>query len=162
MPRDVEVDPYHDPDHTDWIWHQEGLYPVHIPAPHYLGRAVNGCQWDGPGFSYELRPGADCVSRIMKVADQVAMRTAGNRRPRIRTALYRLHDSGGRLLYVGITDTPQRRFTEHAKDKHWWPEVAGSAVQWFENRRLALAVEGHAIRTEKPLYNVVHNSPAPG
>ncbi|GAA4824021.1 hypothetical protein [Streptomyces ziwulingensis] len=40
-----------------------------------------------------------------------------------RTALYRLHDTDDRLLYVDISQDPSRRFENHA-DKSWRPEVA--------------------------------------
>lgn len=157
MPETVEVDPYHDPYYTEWILEQEDLYPQHIPARHYLGR-VDGCRWDGPGFSYEPWPGKDYVARIMTTVKTSAWKTAGNRHPRIRTALYRLTDSAGRLLYVGISGDPERRWSEHAADKPWRPEVVESTVEWFDNGRLALAAEATAIRAEKPVHNVVHNS----
>lgn len=158
MPEDVEIQPYHDPDYQDWIWQQEDLYPQRMPARHYLGWALNSCKWDGRGFFYELfpRPDSDSVSRIMRVCGGKVR--AGNRHPRIRTALYRLSDSADRLLYIGITNDPDRRFEQHAKDKPWWPKVSQSTVEWFDNGRLALAAEAAAIRSEKPLHNVVHNS----
>ena len=50
------------------------------------------------------------------------------------TALYRLYDCDGTLMYVGITSNPERRFSEHASDKHWWPHVTRKAVQWYGTR----------------------------
>ena len=157
MAEDVAVDPYHDPYYSDWInEEQEALYPRLLPERHYLGRA-DGCQWEGPGFFYEPWGRGGQVGRIMRTASQPALLTAGNRSPRVRTALYRLSDAVGRLLYIGITSDPERRWVEHADDKPWWPQVTRFDVDWFDNGRLALAAEGAAIRAEKPLYNIKHN-----
>lgn len=75
----------------------------------------------------------------------------------VPTALYRLHNKAGDLLYVGISGDPLRRWPEHAADKEWWPEVSRFSIDWFDNRPAALAAERDAIRAEKPLHNVVHN-----
>lgn len=71
-----------------------------------------------------------------------------------RTALYRLSDSEGRLLYVGIAFEPKVRWASHASEKAWWPDVAERTVEWHESRTAAAAAEIVAIREEKPLYNV--------
>lgn len=39
------------------------------------------------------------------------------------TAVYRLYDSGGELLYVGITNNPVRRFSQHQSEQPWWGAV---------------------------------------
>lgn len=72
-----------------------------------------------------------------------------------RTALYRLFDAEGALLYVGITVNVEQRWTEHERAKPWWPQVAEKRVEWFENRPLALTAELQAIKTERPIHNVV-------
>lgn len=71
-----------------------------------------------------------------------------------RTALYRLFGEKS-LLYVGVTSEPLRRWTRHAEDKAWWPEVSKLTLEWFPNRDAALAAEIAAILDEHPL----HNSP---
>lgn len=71
-----------------------------------------------------------------------------------RAALYRLFDSEGRLLYVGVAFNPETRWKDHAKDKPWWNDVKRKAVVWCTTRTDALADEAEAIRTERPLYNV--------
>lgn len=76
----------------------------------------------------------------------------------VPTALYRLRNKGGDLLYVGITGSPFRRWAEHEADKEWWAEVSQFDIDWFDNRPMALDAEKVAIRAEKPRYNVVHNS----
>ncbi|MGW2256099.1 GIY-YIG nuclease family protein [Kitasatospora sp. NPDC001660] len=74
-----------------------------------------------------------------------------------RTALYRLYDAGGQLLYVGITTRPRYRWTEHARDKQWWPQVVNKTIEWHEDRSQALAAESAAIAEERPIHNRTHN-----
>jgi predicted GIY-YIG superfamily endonuclease len=71
-----------------------------------------------------------------------------------RTALYRLFDSAGALLYVGITGNPENRLRAHRKDKEWWPEVDGISIEWFESRHKASQAETQAIATESARHNV--------
>ena len=76
-----------------------------------------------------------------------------------RTALYRLYaKETGKLLYVGITTNPNTRFKEHAADKPWWTDVdqPNTKIVWYRNRRLAMSAEEKAIKTEGPVFNVVH------
>jgi len=73
----------------------------------------------------------------------------------IPTAVYRFYDSTGVLLYVGITDSPAARWRDHAKRKPWWSQVAERTLAWHPCRQDAAAEELEAIRTEKPIYNVV-------
>ncbi|GAA3267840.1 GIY-YIG nuclease family protein [Streptomyces lavendulae] len=76
--------------------------------------------------------------------------------PAERTALYRLFDSTDRLLYVGITDNPRKRFGEHAATKEWWPSVAERQVEWHATRLDAEASEREAIQRERPKWNIRH------
>ncbi|WP_371799109.1 GIY-YIG nuclease family protein [Streptomyces sp. NBC_01707] len=71
-----------------------------------------------------------------------------------RTALYRLYDEGGALLYVGITADVDQRMVAHRYDKPWWPDVTRTEVQWHDSRPVALAHELQAIRAESPKHNV--------
>lgn len=127
------------------------LYPRRLHSWHYLGTA-GSCPYGGPGISY--RPfdfeSDNCVAleRVVRWGVPVVP---------VRTALYRLRDKGGRLLYIGITDNPGHRWPQHAADKPWWPEVTDLSLTWHPSRDCALAAEAHAIRTERPVYNVVHN-----
>jgi predicted GIY-YIG superfamily endonuclease len=77
------------------------------------------------------------------------------------TTLYRFRDSQGRLLYVGISGNPGRRFHQHSKDKPWWSQVASSTMEHFFTRDDAERAERAAIVEERPLYNVVHVPRAP-
>jgi hypothetical protein len=159
MPESVPIEPYHDPDYTAWVYaqHDQGLYPHRILKRHHLGWALNSCKWDGRGFFYEPHShvGPDSLSVIMRVIGGKVK--AGNRLPRIRTALYRFYDEAGVLLYVGISGDPALRKYQHSQDKQWWHEVFDTTVEWFDNRRVALTREQSAIKREKPRYNVIHN-----
>jgi len=78
-----------------------------------------------------------------------------------RTALYRLYDADGHLLYVGVTDRPSVRFAQHEADKAWWPEVATKEITWRRTRQAALKAELRAIQREHPRYNKM-GAVAPG
>lgn len=67
--------------------------------------------------------------------------------------LYRFYSDGGQLLYVGITNNPPRRFTEHAGSKDWWNSVSGITMQRYPDRAAVQAAEKRAIAVESPLYN---------
>lgn len=77
--------------------------------------------------------------------------------PTGRSALYRLYDSEGVLLYVGISRYPDERFKEHAGDKLWWHHVARKEITWHDNRVEALSSEAAAMKNERPLYNGYHH-----
>jgi predicted GIY-YIG superfamily endonuclease len=68
------------------------------------------------------------------------------------TAVYRLYDADGRLLYVGISRDPVVRWGQH-QGKRWWPKVATYAVDWHVDRESAAVAETEAIRQEKPSHN---------
>lgn len=70
-----------------------------------------------------------------------------------RTALYRLYDEAGTLLYIGISHQPEERFEQHSKSKEWWPRVAQREVEWFDDRPTAAKAEEAAIRSEDPEFN---------
>lgn len=73
--------------------------------------------------------------------------------PQGRTALYRLYDGQGRLLYLGITHDTKQRWARHAHDQNWWHLVARKDVTWFDTRDEALAAEKRATSSEHPLYD---------
>jgi predicted GIY-YIG superfamily endonuclease len=73
-----------------------------------------------------------------------------------RTAVYRLYDSEGQLLYIGISNNPPVRWSAHARERRWWKDVTYKAVVWYPTRREAEAVEEEAVPAEKPLYNIAH------
>lgn len=83
---------------------------------------------------------------------------AGIGRPRKgEVSVYRIFDSGGRLLYVGIATDPVRRIKEHRFEKSWWVDAATARIERFPGRPAAQAAEKAAIHSEGPLHNVVHS-----
>lgn len=70
------------------------------------------------------------------------------------TALYRMFDADGRLLYVGITIDIVSRFRSHRSLKPWWPDIQTIQLEHFPDRLAARAAELKAITTEFPCYNV--------
>jgi DNA-binding GntR family transcriptional regulator len=73
-----------------------------------------------------------------------------------RTALYRLFATDGDLLYVGITNNPKVRWSQHAAFKSWWPNVVSKTVEWFDSREAAADAEVKAILSEGPAHNIRH------
>lgn len=72
-----------------------------------------------------------------------------------KTALYRAFGDAGQLLYVGITNDPERRWREHVGAKPWWKtEVRNIDVEWFDSRTEAAKAESRAVSTEHPMYNL--------
>jgi predicted GIY-YIG superfamily endonuclease len=69
------------------------------------------------------------------------------------SALYRLYDSEDRLMYLGITMNPKRRFQQHGADKFWWHLVVRHEIEWHANRVLAAEAEHAAILSEKPVHD---------
>lgn len=69
------------------------------------------------------------------------------------TAVYRLFDRTGSLLYVGITCNIASRFHSHAGDKQWWSKVAHHVIEWHGNRANAAEREAQLIVDEAPMHN---------
>jgi hypothetical protein len=61
------------------------------------------------------------------------------------TAVYRLYDAAGYLLYIGVSNDPTRRWREHRKEMFWWREVDRHDRQWYPTEREADAAEREAI-----------------
>lgn len=76
------------------------------------------------------------------------------------TALYRLYDDGGQLLYVGITNNTDVRFKWHSQS-YWWHRVARKDVEWHPDRGTARRNEARAIKEEGPLLNSMHAAAGP-
>ena len=77
------------------------------------------------------------------------------RNPPCPTDLYRYFDKDGTLLYVGISWSAIIRATRHRDRAHWWNAVASMTREVHPTR--GDAAERHAIMSERPLHNVVHN-----
>lgn len=70
------------------------------------------------------------------------------------TAVYRLYDAQGTLLYVGMTKDPDARWANHARKKPWWMHVARKSLEWHSTRQGAALAEAAAIASEYPIWNV--------
>jgi predicted GIY-YIG superfamily endonuclease len=70
-----------------------------------------------------------------------------------RCALYRHFDEDDVLLYVGISDNPTRRGTQHASGSEWAKFAMRATVEWLPCRSAAEAAELEIIETEGPVYN---------
>ncbi|MGY5014670.1 GIY-YIG nuclease family protein [Streptomyces sp. 900105755] len=77
------------------------------------------------------------------------------------TATYRLTNSVGALLYVGMSRNPLQRWAWHAEQHPWWPDVAAYSVTWHGTRAEAEIEERRAIKEDRPVYNV-HSTPRHG
>lgn len=75
------------------------------------------------------------------------------------TAIYRLFDAEGELLYVGVTTNPSRRFSQHKAKKSWWPEVARKDILWMDTYHAAVMAEEDAIYRENPAKNISRPRP---
>lgn len=75
-----------------------------------------------------------------------------------RHVLYRMFDTEDRLLYVGITMSPQLRLRDHRIQKTWFSEVARITLEHFGSREELEGAERSAVRMESPRYNVVRYS----
>ena len=80
---------------------------------------------------------------------------AGN--PITGTAVYRFFDVHNDLLYVGTTNSISVRWNDHNSSKAWYADVHHTTVVWYMDKPTAEAVERHAIKTERPRYNLTHN-----
>lgn len=77
------------------------------------------------------------------------------------TAVYRMYDAAGRLLYVGMTNNTDVRWKWHAQSRGWWRHVSRKAVEWHPDRATARRHEALAIKSEAPLYNSMHAAAGP-
>lgn len=73
------------------------------------------------------------------------------------TTVYRMFDHREKLLYVGISNRVDARIEQHRSTKEWFWQVERIATVNYPDRTTALNVEKHAIKNEKPVYNIVHN-----
>lgn len=73
-----------------------------------------------------------------------------------RTAVYRIRDEEGALLYVGVTNHVGVRWNQHMLAQPWWSDVRALTVEWHDSREEALAAEKAAILAEQPKHNVTH------
>lgn len=73
--------------------------------------------------------------------------------PQGRTALYRLFNAEGVLLYIGISSQPEVRRKQHVAQQPWGHLISRQEVEWRDDRPTAERAEEAAIASESPLYN---------
>lgn len=73
------------------------------------------------------------------------------------TFLYRMYGRNELLLYVGISCSFFDRMEDHYVRKDWFDDVHVIVAERFVDREAAENAEIAAIKTERPLHNVVHN-----
>jgi len=78
------------------------------------------------------------------------------------TDLYRYFDAEGQLLYVGISLSAVARAVQHKQTAAWWPLMANMQRETYPTRADAEQAERRAIRSERPIHNVVHNGSGKG
>lgn len=71
--------------------------------------------------------------------------------------LYRMFDDKDVLLYVGITNSLERRLKQHSEEKPWFTRIDRVEIEKFESRKEVENAERHAILNEKPLHNIIFN-----
>lgn len=95
-----------------------------------------------------IKPGVGIIhpSRVTKgeiAADELRQGEA---------VVYRFLDSGGRCIYIGVTESPLNRWQAHRR-KPWWPDVhVIHYVAGLEVRR-AWEIEREDIDAERPMHN---------
>jgi predicted GIY-YIG superfamily endonuclease len=69
--------------------------------------------------------------------------------------LYRWYDQDGNLLYVGLTNNPERRVNGHRSRAEWWPWAYRMEVnpEPIVGRGRAEQAEGAVILEERPIFN---------
>jgi predicted GIY-YIG superfamily endonuclease len=72
--------------------------------------------------------------------------------------LYRWFNKKHHLLYVGITRHIGRRIKEHAKASDWSEQAAYITLEKASSIQDLQQKERQAIESERPLYNLAHNS----
>lgn len=72
--------------------------------------------------------------------------------------LYRFFAADNKLLYVGRTANPSRRFKSHSVEKDWWENIAHIKMEHFPDAPSLAKAEVEAIKGEKPQHNVQHNN----
>lgn len=125
------------------------VYEPHPTAPNY---------WVAAREKTAAEMGAEDAATKLQKTRTAARKQAKAKNDDQRTALYRIRSASSDLLYIGISSNPPKRWLQHAADKPWWQEAADFSIEWFESRTEALAMEALAIKSERPLHNVVHNA----
>lgn len=72
--------------------------------------------------------------------------------------LYRFFSSDDVLLYVGRTINPRTRLRTHARSKDWYEDAVRIEMERFPDIESLALAEIEAIKKERPVHNLQHNS----
>lgn len=67
--------------------------------------------------------------------------------------LYRLFNSEGDLIYIGITNNIKARFQQHLSEQSWWGEVADCQTEFHRDRSTLERIEADEIASLRPRHN---------
>ena len=73
-------------------------------------------------------------------------------------ALYRHFDKDDQLLYIGVSANTMARLSQHQQTSQWLIKAVKMTTEWFGDRQIALEAEKIAIKKEKPIHNIKHNT----
>lgn len=71
--------------------------------------------------------------------------------------VYRLYDADDNLLYVGLSDVPEKRTKTHRHRRDFSAPPARTTLVEYASREEAAAAERAAIESELPLHNIEHH-----
>jgi hypothetical protein len=74
--------------------------------------------------------------------------------------VYRLRDHAGAVLYMGVTNSLFRRWSQHA-EKHWWPRVVTAEARPYASDSDARAVERDLLWQIRSPFNRLILTPDP-
>lgn len=114
--------------------------------------------WSDPEWEYASLGDCAITLRHIAAADPTApperRQSFKTRAPAdVVTSVYRMWDSRGDLLYVGVTCRHGDRIHEHLLSKPWFKKVAEIEWEEYPCRLDAMFAEAEAINRERPRYN---------
>ena len=77
------------------------------------------------------------------------------------SAVYRIYDHDGDLMYLGLSDKPKQRISHHRFHKSWGYAMEAYKVREYPTRQQAAAVERKAIAILRPRYDRSNNTREP-
>ena len=77
------------------------------------------------------------------------------------SAVYRIYDHSGDLMYLGLSDKPKQRVSHHRFHKPWGYFMEAYKVREYSTRERAAAVERRAIAILRPRFDRSNNTRDP-
>lgn len=77
------------------------------------------------------------------------------------SAVYRIYDHSGDLMYLGLSDTPKQRVSHHRCHQPWGYFMEAYKVREYSTRERAAAVERRAIAILRPRFDRSNNTRDP-